>query len=98
MLAIIRECARAHKLTRFEDLARFGVTPTQRQRDSINKSVESTFVDAWSKVMVADKFGAATTHWDRLQVRVQRGVGNPCPLVLIGIPSAVVGLTSADGA
>jgi hypothetical protein len=32
----------------------------------------------------------ATTHWSKLQERVQRGVGNPCPLVLIGLPSSIV--------
>lgn len=90
MLAIVRECACAHQLNGYEDLANFGVSPTQRQRTLISRSTEATFVSAWSKVMVADKFGAATTHWDKLQVRVQRGVGNPCPMVLIGIPSSVV--------
>lgn len=32
----------------------------------------------------------ATTHWSKLQERVQRGVGNPCPLVLIGLPASIV--------
>lgn len=90
MLAIIRECARVHQVYRFEDLARFGVSPTRRQQGNIEKSTETSFVNAWSRVMVADKFGAATTHWNKLQVRVQRGVGNPCPLVLIGIPDSVI--------
>ncbi len=31
------------------------------------------------------KFGQATTHWDKLQARIDRGLGNPCPLLLIGI-------------
>jgi hypothetical protein len=48
------------------------------------------FRDAWAGHFVADKFGAATTHWSKLQDRVQRGVGNPCPLVLIGLPSSMV--------
>ena len=29
-------------------------------------------------------------HWNKLQERVRRGVGNPCPPVLLGIPSHVV--------
>jgi hypothetical protein len=39
---------------------------------------------------LAGYFGEATTHWRKLQDRVLRGVGNPCPLLLIGIPSNVV--------
>ena len=48
------------------------------------------FRDAWADQFVSDKFGMATTHWSKLQDRVQRGVGNPCPLVLIGLPSSIV--------
>ena len=48
------------------------------------------FRDAWADHFVSDKFGAATTHWRKLQDRVQRGVGNPCPLVLIGLPASIV--------
>jgi hypothetical protein len=39
---------------------------------------------------VADKFGEATTYWRKLEDRIHRGVGNPCPLVLIGLPDSVV--------
>jgi Restriction endonuclease BglII len=40
--------------------------------------------------MVADiksssKYGEATTHWNKLMARLDRGLGNPCPLLLIGI-------------
>lgn len=35
----------------------------------------------------------ATTHWSKLQARVRRGVGNPCPLVLIGLPANIVDVT-----
>jgi hypothetical protein len=31
------------------------------------------------------KFGAATTHMSKLLIRVDRGVGDPCPFILIGI-------------
>jgi hypothetical protein len=48
------------------------------------------YLDAWVDHFVGDKFGAATTHWSKLQDRVQRGVGNPCPLVLIGLPESIV--------
>ncbi|HMV40190.1 MAG TPA: BglII/BstYI family type II restriction endonuclease, partial [Plasticicumulans sp.] len=50
----------------------------------------SAFAEAWAGQFVADKFGAATTHWDKLMTRVQRGVGNPCPLLLIGIAETAV--------
>ena len=35
------------------------------------------FREAWVDHFVRKKFGAATTHWSKLQDRVQRGVGNP---------------------
>ncbi len=31
------------------------------------------------------KFGAATTHMNKLLLRLNRGVGNPCPFILFGI-------------
>lgn len=31
------------------------------------------------------KFGQATTHMDKLLLRIDRGVGNPCPFMLIGV-------------
>ena len=48
------------------------------------------FSEEFSRLFVNDKFGSATTHWDKLQERVKRGVGNPCPLLLIGIPAACI--------
>ncbi len=39
---------------------------------------------------MSDKFGTATTHWLKLMDRVNRGVGSPCPLVLIGIPAGMI--------
>ncbi len=48
------------------------------------------FREAWTSHFVGDKFGVATTHWSKLQDRVKRGVGNPCPLLLIGIPDTAV--------
>ena len=77
------------------DLERWGYSPTSRQRDAILKRVGRTkspvtFQDAFSEKFVADKFGEATTHWRKLEDRVQRGVGNPCPMVLIGLPDTIV--------
>jgi len=48
------------------------------------------FQQAWVEHFVSDKYDAATTHWRKLADRVQRGVGNPCPLVLTGLPSSIV--------
>ena len=93
MRAIVLEFARARNISSFDDLAEIGVTPTQRQRKLVENS-GGEFVAEWARVFVGDKFGMATTHWDKLQERVRRGVGNPCPLVLIGIPSRVVARTA----
>ena len=48
------------------------------------------FAHAWVDNVVSNTFGAATTHWDKLMDRVDRGVGSPCPLLLIGLPATVV--------
>lgn len=67
-------------------------SPTERQIGNINRAIESAkdFHIGWANAFVADKFGEATTHWRKLEDRVHRGVGNPCPLLLIGIPGQVV--------
>jgi hypothetical protein len=67
-------------------------TPTPRQKELIEKAAKSkgSFEQGWAHAFVSDKFGEATTHWRKLDDRVHRGVGNPCPLLLIGIPKAVV--------
>jgi hypothetical protein len=59
---------------------------------------ELTFREVFVNKFVADKFGEATTHWRKLEDRVHRGVGNPCPLVLIGLPASIVtfGETEAE--
>jgi hypothetical protein len=49
-----------------------------------------TFREAFVEKFVSDKFGEATTHWRKLEDRVRRGVGNPCPLVLIGLPASMI--------
>ena len=48
------------------------------------------FADAWTDNFAGNKYGQATTHWDKLMHRVHRGVGNPCPLVLIGLPASMI--------
>lgn len=78
-----------------EDLAKWGYSPTNRQRKAIEDRIarsaaDNPFRDAFVSIFVADKFGEATTHWGKLVDRIARGVGNPCPLVLIGLPDGIV--------
>lgn len=87
--ATIRAHAGARGVGSFDDLRHLGVNPTARQRAGVERAMaagERSFAEAWSKAFFADKFGAATTHWAKLEARLDRGVGSPCPLVAIGIP------------
>lgn len=92
MSNLIGRFADEQEISTFEDLAPFGYSPTPRQRSQIEARTErlGDFRKAWVSWFVSDKYGEATTHWRKLQDRVARGVGNPCPLVLIGIPNSVV--------
>ncbi|MGE4302550.1 MAG: BglII/BstYI family type II restriction endonuclease [Novosphingobium sp.] len=79
----------------FADLERWGYNPTATQRKAISDRIQRakdplTFREAFVSKFVSDKFGEATTHWRKLEDRVHRGVGNPCPLVLIGLPDSIV--------
>ncbi len=79
----------------FQALAGHGVVPTPRQRHEVMTRVERakspiSFRQAWVDQFIADKYGQATTHWRKLEDRIQRGVGNPCPLVLVGLPVSIV--------
>lgn len=79
----------------FDDLLRWGYDPTTKQRNAIRKRIERerdplTFREAFADKFVSDKFGEATTHWRKLEDRIRRGVGNPCPLLLIGLPDGIV--------
>ena len=88
---IIEEFARKYNLLDISSLAEF-YTPTKRQVDNIEKAIASKgdFEKGWAHAFVQDKYGQATTHWMKLEDRVKRGVGNPCPLLLIGIPKTVI--------
>ena len=93
---IVREWAIAHDVRDFGGLAAFGAKPpTQRQLTNVQQS-QLSFVEAWSLHFIRDKFGTATTHWDKLRLRIDRGVGNPCPLLLLGIPRSVIVLDTDD--
>ena len=78
-----------------DDLRPWGYDPTTKQRAAINQRMSrarnpQSFREAFIDKFVADKFGEATTHWRKLEDRIRRGVGNPCPLVLIGLPDSIV--------
>jgi hypothetical protein len=95
LLRLVRRWVDETKVDSFGDLERFGILQTVRQKREVLKRVERTknpasFRDAWTSQFVADKFGAATTHWRKLEDRIKRGVGNPCPLLLIGLPDSIV--------
>lgn len=85
--------ARNHGLNTIDDLFHHGLEPTRRQQADILRTVESQkgdFPDGWAKAFVRDKYASSTTHWDKLSDRMSRGVGNPCPLLAIGIPISCV--------
>lgn len=95
MRRLVRRFADEKQIDSHADMQRIGLTPTKRQIEEVRKRVERAknpipFREAWVDHFVSDKFGAATTHWSKLEDRVQRGVGNPCPLVLIGLPPSIV--------
>lgn len=80
-------------ITNLDGLVAFGAgSPTTPQRKQIDADIARgvPFTRAWSRKFTSDKFGQATTHWAKLQDRVARGVGNPCPLVLIGLPGSII--------
>lgn len=92
MRSMVLRFATEKKLGSVADLERIGLHPTPRQLKEYARRHrgETTFAEAWAAAFVQDKFGAATTHWRKLEDRVQRGVGNPCPLLLIGLPASLV--------
>jgi hypothetical protein len=98
----VQRFAEEQGIQSFDDLERLNLHPTLPQRRDINKAARRLrepmpFADAWRRKFVSDKYGAATTHWRKLIDRVQRGVGNPCPLLLIGLPDTIVVFPDASG-
>ncbi len=94
MHGLIRRCIEKHGFhDEAEMVEAFGMKDrTRRQRDKVHRLMDQglLFADAFSKQFVSDKFGAATTHWQKLKDRIDRGVGNPCPLLLIGLPASII--------
>ncbi|MCE9610674.1 MAG: hypothetical protein K8R23_10815 [Chthoniobacter sp.] len=91
MRDLMERVAEKHGIDNVEKLAPF-YSPTTRQKRLYEAAEErmGSFAKGWARAFVADKFGEATTHWRKLDDRVRRGVGNPCPLLLIGLPIDVV--------
>ncbi|MGE0735910.1 MAG: BglII/BstYI family type II restriction endonuclease [Alphaproteobacteria bacterium] len=90
---LVRAFAKKYEITSFAELRKHGVkNPTERQESAVTQRTAKgvPFSDAWTDAFCSDKFGQATTHWRKLDDRIRRGVGNPCPLVLIGLPAAVI--------
>lgn len=95
--AMIRSWAEQEGISSFADLKAKGFKrPTERQEVIVEGHMGrgENFATAWSHMFFNDKYGMATTHWSKLQDRVRRGVGNPCPLVLIGLPASIVDMNS----
>jgi len=95
MRSVVHRFTQERNVQSFDDLKTLGLNPTRRQISEVNKRVNrprnpQPFAEAWTEHFVSDKFGAATTHWRKLMDRVDRGVGNPCPLLLIGLPASIV--------
>jgi hypothetical protein len=95
MRNLVKRFLEERRIEKLDDLGQWGYDPTTKQRAAINKRISRarnplTFREAFTDKFVADKFGEATTHWRKLEDRVRRGVGNPCPLVLIGLPDSIV--------
>ena len=94
--------AQNQKINSFSDLERLNIQLTPRQKALIKERVERVknpidFTTAWADKFVSDKYGEATTHWKKLMDRISRGVGNPCPLLLIGLPASLVTFDKISG-
>lgn len=92
MRQLVRRFADDKGINAVEQLEEYRYFPTHRQKQMIEARANrlDDFRQGWAEVFTSDKFGEATTHWRKLLTRVERGVGNPCPLVLIGIPDTVI--------
>lgn len=96
----VRRFARDRSIESYDDLEAVGSIPTPKQRTAVMRRVNRekdplSFADAWTDNFVSNKYGQATTHWDKLIHRIDRGVGNPCPLLLIGLPDTIIRFDSA---
>ncbi len=86
---------RARGINSLADLITNGVEPTKKQQAAIERRVNRRrdplpFPDAWVANFISNKYAASTTHWAKLYDRVRRGVANPCPMLLIGLPASII--------
>lgn len=94
--AAVERFAVLHNVTSFDDLESMGYPPTTLRKkkvvlDRVNRDRNPiSFSTAWANNFTKDKYGTATTHWNKLKDRIKRGVGNPCPLLFIGIPASII--------
>lgn len=90
--AMVQRFATERGLCSHEAVTAFGMSRTARQNREVERRMRAgqSYEEAWASQFVSDKYGQATTHWSKLEDRVRRGVGNPCPLVLVGLPSSIV--------
>src|SRR6185437_13723617 len=72
MRAMVLRFATEKNVVSPDDLRRIGLNPTPRQLAAYAQRVRSgsSFAQGWAASFVADKFGAATTHWRKLEDRV----------------------------
>jgi hypothetical protein len=95
MRQLVRRFLDQKSINSLNDIAAWGYDPTSRQRRHIAQRISQSadpnlFREVFASKFVSDKFGEATTHWRKLEDRIHRGVGNPCPLVFIGLPASIV--------
>ena len=95
MREIVRHFLEQRGIGSLAEMEQWGYSPTKRQRSSIEERIARqhnpmSFQESFTSQFVSDKFGEATTHWRKLEDRLHRGVGNPCPLLLIGLPVSLV--------
>lgn len=95
MRELVARFAHERNIQSYDDLERVGLSATKKQQEAVMKAVSRaknpmSFQEAWTRNFVSNKFGQAQTHWRKLKDRVNRGVGNPCPLLLIGMPASIV--------
>jgi hypothetical protein len=95
MPQLVRRFCDEREINSFDDLEQWGYIPTPKQKAFIIKQTGRaknplTFRASFVSKFCQDKFGEATTHWAKLDQRIRRGVGNPCPLVFIGMPDSII--------
>ena len=84
-------CAKVNNLHGVADFARLSIKePTANQRSRLQRLAQDMDFATATATMMATKYGESTTHWKKLTERLERGVGNPCPLLLIGLPASCV--------